>query len=317
MTAVRGAFQEYDRTSLIDKTLNPELAEFYSKREATLLRLEELSERLISRNEEYRQRLDEKLDEEKQRLLKDFSEKETVLDTAHAAKSADLDGKERALKKREEELNDRSSTHERRKIRQDFKQQLKDRSSQFSLTRDTQRKRWPVHMLFGMLMIGAGIGVGGFGLPIVSGTSSDWMATMRFALSVAAFAAAVAWYIRWQDRWSQVHADEEFRLRRLDLDIDRASWLVEMMLEWKEDKGTEIPRELIGGLSRGLFQEDSKTGPVRHPSEELLATLFAASAGIRVNVPGVGEVMLDRKSLRDFKSAVPKQASRESKVDSQ
>lgn len=56
-------------------------------------------------------------------------------------------------------------------------------------------------------------------------------------------------------------------MKRLDLDIDRASWLVEMVMEWKEQKGTEIPEELLTRLSRNLFIEDGPKEECLHPAE--------------------------------------------------
>jgi hypothetical protein len=47
-------------------------------------------------------------------------------------------------------------------------------------------------------------------------------------------------------------ADEEFRLKRISLDVDRAIWVVETALEWQEQKQT-IPPQLLEQLSRDLF----------------------------------------------------------------
>ncbi len=71
-----------------------------------------------------------------------------------------------------------------------------------------------------------------------------------------------------------------------------------MMLEWKEEKGSEISSELIAKLGHGLFEEGRGHGAVRHPNEELLAAVIAAANGVRVNVPGIGDVQLDRKSSK-------------------
>ena len=256
LRAVRSAFQDYDRTNLIDKTLSPELSEFYERREAALLRLEELSERLIRKNEEYRLKLDADLEAEKEILRKQLSEAEKGLKSDYQEKVAKNEEREQELEKREEELDDSSSTHARRQLRQDLKGALDDRNTQFSLTRDTQRKRWPVHALYGVLIAGTTLAAVTYGGAVFLNSSSTLWEGVRFTLSIAAALGAIAWYIKWQDRWSQAHADEEFRLKRLDLDIDRASWLVEIMLEWKEEKGTGAPPEMIEKLGHGLFQDN-------------------------------------------------------------
>jgi len=35
---------------------------------------------------------------------------------------------------------------------------------------------------------------------------------------------------------------EEFRLKRVRFDVVRASWIVETMLEWNEEKASPIPQ---------------------------------------------------------------------------
>ena len=37
------------------------------------------------------------------------------------------------------------------------------------------------------------------------------------------------------------HAQTEFQLKQFELDMERASWIVETSLEWKDAKGTSIP----------------------------------------------------------------------------
>jgi len=65
-------------------------------------------------------------------------------------------------------------------------------------------------------------------------------------------AGTLIFFIRWQDRWYEAHANEEFRFKRLDLDVDGASWLVEMMLEWRGVEGP-ISRVTLSTISRTGF----------------------------------------------------------------
>jgi hypothetical protein len=104
-------------------------------------------------------------------------------------------------------------------------------------------------------------------------------------------------FIRWQDRWSEVHAAEEFRLKRFDLDIARASWLVEVMLEWNTAE-KEFPKELIQNLASGLFQQIPSGPSIKHPAEEILGALLSSS-GVNLKFPG-GDVSLDRKGVNQM-----------------
>jgi hypothetical protein len=121
-----------------------------------------------------------------------------------------------------------------------------------------------------------------------------------------ALAASVVFYIRWTDHWFRQHADEEMRLKRLELDLDRATWVVEMALEWKREKDADIPQELIDRLSRNLFESDSYSRP-RHPGEDLASALLGASSALSITIPGLGEAKFDRKGMRDFREVVSKQ----------
>ena len=80
----------------------------------------------------------------------------------------------------------------------------------------------------------------------------------------------VVFYIKWIDRWAQIHANEEFRLKRLDLDIDRSSWIVEVALEWQEEKGGAIPQELLDKLTHNLFAYSQNEETIRHPYEDIM-----------------------------------------------
>lgn len=174
---------------------------------------------------------------------------------------------------------------------------------------NTIAKRRPIHLLF-ILLVGAPAVVLGWGVWDAiahglrwEGTPYDWFRLLRIPIGALGLAASLVYYIRWNDAWSREHADEEFRLKRLDLDIDRASWMVEMMLEWKEEKDSPIPPELIDRLSRNLFAGDGReTRPVQHPAQDLTALLLQASS---VTIPVLGgSATIDAKGLRKLQKSV-------------
>ncbi len=83
-------------------------------------------------------------------------------------------------------------------------------------------------------------------------------------------------YIRWLNRWFHQHADAEFELKQFQLDIDRASWLVETVLEWKASKDEAIPDTLLTSLTRNLFSGDERdqSEQLKHPADELASALL-------------------------------------------
>lgn len=298
----------FDRTENIDRFLGKELAEFYRRREQGLVRLENLNQKLIEQNTEYRQRLDEETDEIKKSLETELGSKKESLYETIGEKEKALESYEDQLKKREKDLDDRDNRHARRQIRKDLQVALAARGEEFTLTEKTREKRRPIHALFLSLIavtaILFAVSVSFFILDPQKAT--DWYYLLRLTMSVAALAAAIIFYIRWNDQWFRQHADEEFRLKQFELDIDRASWVVEMALEWKDEKGSEIPEELIERLSRNLFIDGKNRESVKHPSEDLASALLGASANLRVPIPGMGDVTLDRRSLKNFKNNAAK-----------
>ena len=112
------------------------------------------------------------------------------------------------------------------------------------------------------------------------------------------FALTAVFYIRWNDQWFRQHADQEFRLQQLALDVDRAGYATEMLLEWQEDKGGEMPAVMLDRLTAGLFTDQTTVARVRHPSEDVIAALLKASSSVRVDVPGIGEATLTGRQIR-------------------
>lgn len=297
LAAINKRFTPTEPGPGLAKLLGPEVAEVYRRREDTAAKLEALSRRMIEDNQKYRRSVDAELEAERKRLREEAAVELGRLQEDWAKRQADLDQRAASLQEEREKLDDRRSTHARRELRRDLKKTLETRATAFTLTRDTQAKRVPVHVLFVVLVTASAIAFGS-NLYAAHVAPTDWAVTLRVVLSGLALAASAGFYIRWSDRWAQEHIEEEFKLKRLDLDIDRASWVVEMALEWKDDKGGSIPPELLDRLSAGLFAPSAGATPVRHPAEDIAAALFGASASVEINTPGGGKLLLDRKSLQ-------------------
>jgi hypothetical protein len=301
VAATREQFKPYDTSGKIEVIVGEQLAEFYKIREETLQRLESLNEKLIKDGAEYRRRVDEETAAFKARLQEESKAEREQQAAELQVKLEGLQCREEELASEKKALDDRSSRHARRQHHKDLKKALQDRSERFSLTEETIKKRWPVHVLFVVLVVAAGCLLGTLLWGEVRSGDFSWYLLARVSVAMAAFGAAIVYYIRWNDQWFRQHADEEFRLKRLDLDIDRASWVVEMAMEWKEERGTAIPAELIDRLTRNLFQDVERRKAVRHPSQDLASLLLGASTALRVRIPGGGEARLDRRGVRTLK----------------
>jgi len=295
----------YERTEETDKLLGDELAEFYRRREAGLLRLEELTQTLIRQNKEYRDNVDKEFLDLAKQLKNEILAKEEALKADFAKKEKHLEEQVKQFEERVKDFDIRDSRTARRQIRMDLKNELGNRNKSFSLTPSTRRKRWPIHALFGFLIIVTSLFFGRtFWDQLHPPENMDlWILMIRFSISAIALAATVIFYIRWNDLWFSKHADEEFKLKRLELDVDRASWVVEMANEWTDERGGQLPESLVACLSKNLFETEDKSIRASHPNEDLASALLGATSCLSLNIPGVGEASLNRRGVKDFRKA--------------
>ena len=200
-------------------------------------------------------------------------------------------------------MDDQESKHARRELQRQLKEQLQDRNTTFELTQGTRRLRLPIKLttycigavLTSVLVfsfveatpvfINGNIGVDNLSL------------LLRILLSTAGLITLLSFYIRWENKWFEQHAQEEFRLKSLDLDIDRAAWVVEMALEWKDEKGHEIPQHLLEPMMRGLFTTE-RQGETTNDKVTVADLVLGTASSAKVKIPGGGEVEYDRKALK-------------------
>ena len=300
LVAIQRQFVPLNRAAEIERALGPEMAEFYQRREEGLSRLEGLTSRLVEETHAYRLRLDTEVAEHKRVLTASFDDQNKALETTYEKKTTALETRERELDERHRELDDRSARHARREQSRALQQKISDRSEKFTLTSDTQRKRRPIHAMFVVLLfVSAGLIARSLFFPVTATEGAAlWFDLGRLPLGVFGFALTAVFYIRWNDQWFQRHADQEFRLQQLALDVDRAGYATEMLLEWQEDKGGEMPAVMVDRLTTGLFTDQTTAARVQHPSEDVTAALLRASSGLRVDLPGIGEATFTGRQIR-------------------
>lgn len=342
-------FELSANTEHIQKVLGDELAEFYLKREESLLNIEKLSEKLAVQRVELQEKLEEEYRQKDDTLKSKYEELKAELETSITDEKVNLQEEKTKLEQLKSEIDDLDNTASRRKLREDLKTELQKRSEKFTLSDETVKKRKPINTLFIILTtffvlltvynlftfpkpqvseisistgtvnpvtnrtstdsssvdsvktteistssLSAGAGI--------SGTANSYVYlafAIRLMLSSLGLVFSIIYYIRWNDKWAKAHADEEFRLKRLALDIDRASWVVETALEW--DNATagdqQIPEHLLDRISHNLFVDDRDSECATHPTEDILTKIFGASSTVNVKTPMV-EAQLDRKGVK-------------------
>ena len=302
LAAVCSQFVPFNRMTEIKRVLGPEMAEFYRLREDGLSRLESLTQKLVTETHDYRMQLDAEMADHKRALTESFEEKTRGLDTKYEERNARLESRELDLNNLRRELDDRSARHARREQSRALQNKISDRSENFTLTQSTQSKRYPVHIIFvALLLLSSALIAFSLSVPVQATEGAEfWLGLGRLPLGALGFALTAVFYIRWTDQWFRQHANQEFRLQQLALDVDRAGYATEMLLEWQEDKGGEIPAVMVDRLTTGLFTDQTSATPVRHPSEDATATLMKAASSIRVDLPGIGELTLTGRQVRNL-----------------
>lgn len=273
------------------KNLSDE-APSYSVRENELLRLEQIARNLIQDQEKYRQSLEEKFLDRQGRLEEGFQKKFEDLET----EKSDL-----ALQKKE--LDDRESRHARREIQKKLNDVFTTRAREFKLSEGTQNLRNPIRNFTLTLLFLFGLGLlitflTSFKIFGSQPESSDLIG-IRISFGLA-FTATALFFIRWQNRWFEQHSKEEFDLKRLEIDLHRASWAVELAMEWKKENSESIPSDIFAQLSKNLFISSDENIPNLHPADQLASAILGASAKAKLPLPGGGEIELDKRGIRQL-----------------
>lgn len=283
--------------------LSDEQQQLLAIHSSTLERLEGLNEELIRGSEEFRRKLQSDFQHRSDDLEGDFRKRLESLENEFDKRKGTLDQKEELLDKKVKEIDDRQNTHVRREIRKDILVEIRNRSREFKLTAGTNKLRLSVHAVCLVLLGVLGVANAVYANELTnllretdSFSTSVAILTAKQVFLSAAFGATAVFYIRWLNAWSSEHAAAEFKLRQFQLDIERASWVVETALEWKDVKDGAIPSELLEPITRNLFTEQKDTKPEMHPADELASALMGTAAKVRLKA-GDSEVELDGKKL--------------------
>ncbi|TIW97729.1 hypothetical protein [Mesorhizobium sp.] len=233
-------------------------------------------------------------------LKAEMEGRQAKLDEAAAQLQEEAAKREEALAQRTRELDDRDHIHARRKLREDITKGIEARLASAIVPMRTS--------VIGWVVFGISVGVAGF-LGWVSVASlveyvaivqaaaaksldpvSDftiqqgWFLLGRGAITGALSVAFLVYAITWLK--SIYHADvrAQRELERYSIDLNRASWAVETIMEAKKDGGN-IPDILVAGVSRNLF--DGGAGKDHSGSQtDGLGSLLRASAKAKITTNG-------------------------------
>lgn len=296
-----------DPKKAIGNTQSKEQQELAALHEATLTRLESLNESLITETQTFRVKLEEEFQRKSKTLENEYKARETNLEADFESKSKSLEQSQNDLKAQRDALDDKSNTHARRQLRKDIIAEIKNRQTEFKLTEGTNKLRHPIAIAMVFLMIffasfAAYSSYEFYNALNLTDAKILWIAAAKQVIYSFGLIATVLFYIRWRNSWFEQHSQAEFQLKKLELDMERASWVVETSLEWKDEKGTSMPEELLLSLSRNLFSDSDKSPePLEHPSDQLASALLGSASLVKMKAGGA-EIELDPKKLKKSKA---------------
>ena len=239
-------------------------------------------------------------------LDENFESRKADLDTKFKKIKHDLEKQEQKLEDKRKELDDSSNTHARREIRLDILKEIKSRQTKFSLTDGTNNLRKPIAIaMLGLIAIFVTLGAISakefYDLIQGSDLNKIIIAGIKQAIYSGGAIASVIFLIRWMNRWFELHSQSEFSMKHFELAMERASWLVETSLEWKDAKGTAIPTELLESLSKYLFvNENQQIEQIQHPADQLASALIGSASSVRLKA-GESSIEIDPKKLAKVK----------------
>ncbi|OBT16581.1 hypothetical protein A9266_18425 [Vibrio tasmaniensis] len=285
-----------------------EQAQFDAIHISNIERLESLNENLVKTTHDYRLQLDQEFGEKISNLEKDNEEKRNQLELDYVTKQESLNKEFEELERKKKELDDSNNTHARREIRRDILKEIKSRQTKFSLTDGTNNLRKPIGIamlgLIAIFVVLGSISIKEFYDALQGNDINKIIITgVKQAIYSAGAIGSIIFMIRWMNRWFELHSQTEFELKHFELDMERASWLVETSLEWKDAKGTAIPPELLDSLSNNLFsKEKEKIDPLNHPADQLASALMGSASSVKLKA-GDSSIEIDPKKLAKCKSS--------------
>lgn len=311
----REIFQAIDSNSQAHKFLTTAEKKHYEVRESELSKIKQISESITKETEIFRKAKEEELVTAKLKLQEEHEKKQEELKNEFEEKKSKLEELTQQLDKRTSELDDRDSKHARRKIRDDLQKVFLNREKEFKLTKGTRNLRLPITII--CTLIFSILAIENF---VSSQAIQQYITQAQFAKSnlnltdpaffaliikqilfLIALGSTTIFFIKWTNRWFQQHANEEFYLKRLSLDIDRASWLIESVMEWKNEfKDRDIPDKLIESLSKNLFEYEKKDEIDLHPADQLASAILGTAANLKVKT-ALGEIVLDKSGLKNLR----------------
>jgi hypothetical protein len=235
------------------------------------------------------QKLNEQFEEKERKLFEDYQEKEENLSSRLAKLNA-----------REALLDNRSHMHVRRELRQNMGAELKSRLAMASLPKSVGEFRFAILFACGIGIVffawltlwslnELSVELGNLRAPLGIGDAAptphqSYYLMVKSAFSGFGLAVTLFYLLGWLKKVHDTDLRSERDLERFRYDLDRASWVIETVLEAKENNNKVVPSIWLEAATRSMFAKNSDKASEADPLDALGALLnLSAKAEIGMN----------------------------------
>ena len=297
--------QEAEQGSDAIDVLRAEMAELASQYKEMLAGLADERKKFREESEEERKAARVEYALEQGRLEKVGEDQRKEFDAYKQQEEGRLQQQREELDRREQDLDNRQHMHARRELRERISDDFKARAVKPVVSRSAFRMRWLVFVL----TLAAGVGIGVFGiesfgeLTAAGGNEAapGWLTITHAVRSVVLIALAVG-FVAYAISWLRaIYLDDvraERRYEKYGYDIDRASFVIETIMEVGDKENMQVPDAWVDGVCRNLFQDSADRSPDNNPNHAL-AALFETISGAKFGPDGA-ELSMGRRDARRF-----------------
>ena len=260
--------------------------------------------------EEERQNANKDYQTAKENLESEDNQRRQEFDSYKSNENDKLQNKIEELNKREENLDDRQYMHSRRELRNQITKNFKDRVGKPVVSPRAWYIQW---LIFGMTVI-AGIVAGYFSfesyqdLLVVEYSPEDQWKTIGLSFRLATLTIATVGFIFYAINWLKGiyidHVRTERGYESYGNDIDRASFVIETILEVGEKKHAAVPDTWIAGVCRNLFTEKGNDS-YDTASSNLAAIILESISGAKFRSNG-SEINIKSRGARKIAKKIKK-----------
>lgn len=271
---------------------------------------ETLAKSQIEAEQKAQERLEE-LDQQSAKLRKTFEVDREALQKTYETKSEELNA-------REAELNNARARSERRSLRQSINEALRNSLENEVSPKSAKLARYPIVVVaivglafslffayfsfdqFAQLITELGKSISDNRLLVSNGAINWLFASLLLRGSIGLGAATFFGYylIRYFKNLEETANRRALDLERYLFDIDRASWVIETIMELKEEEGiSDIPEPWLAGATHNLFGSDGSSNEDTQNPLESLGEILATGAKLKVG-NGSGELEIQPKAAK-------------------